>query len=120
MERVELPEDLSDTTIIVIGLMEMGYDDIDHIAAILHRRDKAPLRKLIRMLKTSKNPTVRRCMDVGLPPGLVRQFPYGNEKVRCPLCRNMIDHAPCPRCSIAASRKPIAATEGSNHKVAAP
>jgi len=101
---VELPEDLADTTILVLGLAEMGYTNVAEIADILRLRNKRPLRRLLRMLKTSRNPVVRRCVDVGLPPGLCRPFPYQGTTVRCPICRSMTDHAPCPRCSVARNR----------------
>lgn len=102
--RVELPEQLADTTIVILGLMEMGYNDPEFIAKLLHVRDMPSLTKLLRMLKTSRNKVVRRCVDVGLPPGLCRPLPNSKEKVRCPLCRCMVNHIPCPRCSVVAAR----------------
>lgn len=99
-DRVELPEDLADTTILVLGLMEMGYTDIERIVDILRLQERRSLRKLLRMLKTSRNPVVRQCVDVGLPPGLCRPFPYEGIKVLCPVCHSMVDHAPCPHCSL--------------------
>jgi len=103
-KRVELPEQLADTTIVILGLMEMGHTDPEFIAKLLHVRDMRSLHKLLRMFKTSRNKVVRRCVDVGLPPGLCRPLPYHAEKVRCPLCRCMVNHIPCPRCSIVAAR----------------
>lgn len=111
-ENVTLPEELGKTTILVIGLMEMGYTDIPWMAKLLHLQETRSLRRLMRMLKTSKNPVVRRCVDVGLPPGVCRPFPYEGTKVRCPLCRAMIDHAPCPWCSLKFSRAAPVAPEG--------
>ena len=103
-DKVRKVEHLADTTIVVIGMLEMGYDDIDLIAKILHRRDTTQLVTLLKMLEETENPVVRRCMDVGLPPGVVRQFPYGGSRLVCPLCRNKIDHAPCLRCSLAGQK----------------
>ncbi len=101
LKHILLPEELADTTIVVLGLLQMGYTDIAWIAdVVLHRRENRSLRRLLRMLKTSRNPTVRQCVDKGLPPGLFRPFPYAGIKVRCPVCRCMVDHAPCPRCSL--------------------
>jgi len=99
-DRVVTPGKLPDTTVVVLGLMEMGYTDPKMIAEVLHRREVRSVRELLRMFKTSKNPVVRHCVDVGLPPGLVRPFPYEGVKVMCPICRCMVDHVPCPRCSV--------------------
>lgn len=99
MGDVELPEDLPDTTIVILGLMEMGYTDLALIAEILHVNRIRPLRRLLKMLKTSRNPVIRRCVDVGLPPGMFREFPYHDRSVRCPLCGGMVKTAPCAKCA---------------------
>jgi len=130
LRDVRLPEELADTTILVLGLLHMGYEDAAQIADLLHVRDVRSLRRLLRMLETSRNPVVRRCVDFGLPPGLCRPFPYEGAKVLCPVCRSMVDHVPCPKCSIEPSccapspymqdhpvdRDPTAALPGSREK----
>lgn len=101
LRKVVLPEDLADTTIVILGLWQMGYTDINQIADILHIRRLSHLNRLIRLLKTTKNPVIRRCVDVGLPPGLHREIPTWSHvrSVRCPLCKMMVDTVPCPKCS---------------------
>ena len=99
-EHVTLPEELSDTTVIVLGLMEMGYTDIAWIANLLQVRKIRRLENLLRRIKTSRNPIVRRCVDAGLPAGLCRPLPFQGFKVRCPVCHSMVNHVPCPRCSV--------------------
>ncbi len=101
--KVVLPEELADTTIVVLGLLEMGYDDPAIITELLGQ-ERQSVRALLRKLKRSRNATVRRCMDVGLPPGVCRPFPREGVKVRCPVCKNMVNQAPCPSCSLSFSR----------------
>lgn len=103
-DHVMLPEDLGDTTIALIGLLEMGYTNVTQIAGFMHVRDLRQLRKLLRMLKTSKNPVVRRCVDEGLPPGMMRPFPYSGSRVRCPACHNLVNCVPC-QCGRMTKRK---------------
>jgi len=105
LREVVLPEDLGDTTIVVLGLVQMGYTDPKVIAGLLTRVRPRSVRKLLRQLKESRNPTVRECVDKGLPPGLCRPLPYEGAKVRCPICRLMVDHAPCPYCNFPRNRR---------------
>jgi len=104
-------EKLSDITLVVIGLWNMGYTDLETVAHLLWIVDLKPLRRLFKMLKTSKDPFIRRFVDVGLPPGVCRELPNAPgpvndlclteiRKVRCKLCGYWLDCVPCPRCSL--------------------
>jgi hypothetical protein len=96
--------DLSDTTIIVLGLLEMGISDAGEIARILHRRDVREVKKVLTTLRKTRNRLLRRLLDHGMPAGLIRAFPYEDSKIMCPVCRCHIQHAPCPRCNLTQTR----------------
>jgi hypothetical protein len=96
--------DLPDTTLVVIGLWNMGYQDLDTVARLLWVADRKPLERLFRMLQNTRNKLIRRYVDCGLPPGIYRRFPFPDTTVRCHLCGTMIEWVPCPRCSLKAVR----------------
>ena len=114
LSKISRAEDLPDTTLVVIGLWNMGYTDLELIGQLLQQEDLGPLRRLCRMLRTTRNPLIRRFVDVGLPPGVYRPFPApvgpnvgclpcesrDSPKIKCPICHRMVDYVPCPFCSI--------------------
>ena len=99
---VTLPEELGDTTIVVIGLRHMGLS-FEEVAEILKVRDTSHLRCLYDVLEITDNPVVRQCVDVGLPAGLSAALPWEGTSVRCRLCGAKINQVPCPVCSIQAA-----------------
>jgi hypothetical protein len=114
-QKVNHPDELPDSTIVVIGLWNMGYTDMKTVGRLLGLVDLRPLRRLAKMLKTSEDPVIRRCVDVGLPPGVYRQLPGMNgppvephrrktRGVLCKLCGRTVDCVPCPRCSMVSPR----------------
>lgn len=113
--NVTLPEELADTTIVVLGLLEMGYDDPATIAELLHKDNAKCVRIFLRKLKRSRNPVVQHCIEVGLPPGLCRPFPGEGGEVRCPICRNIVNQVPCPRCSLISARSLSSPSTNNNH-----
>lgn len=107
--EIRYADHLPDITLVVIGLWNMGYTDLDEVAHLLWMVDQKPLRQLYKMLKTSRNPLIRRFVDVGLPPGVYRPLPEPTgpthelshaHRVTCPLCHFLVDCVPCPRCSL--------------------
>jgi hypothetical protein len=102
---VSSPDDLSDTTIVVIGLWHMGVSRFRDIAEVLNVVDVRPLKRLMRNLRTSKNPVVRRSVDVGLPPGVCRPLPWEGTEVYCCLCGMRVTQVPCPVCSLKPTRR---------------
>ena len=111
LHEIRYADHLPDVTLVVIGLWNMGYTDIEEVAHLLWIVNLDPLRRLFRMLQTTRNPLIRRFVDVGLPSGVYRQLPMSpgptrdlplNQVrfVRCRLCGTTVDYVPCPRCSL--------------------
>jgi len=106
-------DDLSDLTLVIIGLWNMGYTDLGTVARLLWLNDRKPLQRMFRMLKTIKNPLIRRYVDVGLPRGVWRALPLPPgpsdatvpfTTVRCKLCGRIVRCVPCPACSMKSPR----------------
>ncbi len=108
LRDIQYAEQLPDTTVLVIGLWNMGYTDLWTVAHLLWIEDLRPLERLYLMLRTTEHRLIRHFVDYGLPPGVCRKLavpgPATNaavpRRVRCPLCKTMLDYVPCPRCSI--------------------
>ena len=107
-------EQLNENTLGVIGLLNMCVYDEETILRLVSIRDGVRrLRPILRRLYRSKNPLIRRWVDVSLPVG-IHGFLKEGQSIRCPLCRNTINQAPCPLCSIKSkSRTPIEKIEDS-------
>jgi hypothetical protein len=111
VREVQYADHLPDATLAVIGLWNMGYTDLDTVASLLWIVNTKPLKKLYKTLKRTRNPLIRRFVDVGLPAGVYRPLPLAPgplggaftalcHHVRCPLCGAQVDWVPCPKCSL--------------------
>jgi hypothetical protein len=98
--RIQHANQLPDTTLVVIGLWNMGYTDLQTAAKKLLVVDERPLRRLFRMLATTRDPLIRRYVDFGLPPGVHRRFPFADTTIRCRLCGGTVESVPCPLCAL--------------------
>lgn len=114
LREIETALDLPDTTLVVIGLWNMGYTDLAFVAHVLWITDTEPLEKLYVMLHSTQDPLIRRFVDDGLPPGVygslaLKPGRFGvDEKesedrevrgVKCLLCGAKVSMVPCPACS---------------------
>lgn len=111
LARVKSPSDIPDPVIVVMGLLEMGCDDVAELSRLAGLGSTRQAERVLRALRTNGNRVIRRCMAKGLPAGVVRPFVEQNGVIRCPVCRNMVDHAPCPYCSLKQERNGSAAIE---------
>ena len=111
IHAIRYAEELPNSTLLVIGLWNMGYTEIEDVARLLWIVDLKPLRKLYRILKTCHDPLIQRYINHGLPRGVCRMLPgrpgvTGGDPteetwtVRCSLCGSTVNCVPCVFCSL--------------------
>lgn len=87
-------------TKVIIGLMNMGYLTDREMAPALGEmepEDYNTLGSVIHALKTSDNPLVRKCVDIGLPPRVTAELPFPCT-IRCKACGASVNMVPCVLC----------------------
>ncbi|MHC4718630.1 MAG: hypothetical protein ACYS5V_16800 [Planctomycetota bacterium] len=111
---IKSTQHLSESALVIIGLMNMGIKAVAEIEPFLLpppsanqtgrfiEKRRSEIWELIYEIATTEDPTVRRYVDRGLPPGISTPFPWpdAGRRAMCPFCHALVSSVPCLSCSV--------------------
>ena len=98
--RVRRATGLNWATRVILGLMHMGYREtceLSYALGPMREADILCLEPFVKLLDSSEDPLIARCIREGLPVQAVAELPFPNT-VRCPGCGSLVNVVPCVSC----------------------